>query len=228
MYCPYMYIFTYVQTTGAADAGSPPKKSLGDDSLGFELPTPSPQQQQDMLKSGLSTFGYDCNFVDPPPKRLECPICLLTLRMPHVTSCCGNHFCQPCIDPLCKPSPPNSQSVCVSQRPCPICQEPRFSVMLHKGLMREVNELKVFCANRNLGCGWSAELGSLRKHLDPSSAVFLVARADRLEGVSMRSFPVPLGAAAHPTSSAVVPRRGAVSATAGHLQLLWKVQIVSL
>ena len=172
MYCPYMYIFTYVQTTGAADAGSPPKKSLGDDSLGFELPTPSPQQQQDMLKSGLSTFGYDCNFVDPPPKRLECPICLLTLRMPHVTSCCGNHFCQPCIDPLCKPSPPNSQSVCVSQRPCPICQEPRFSVMLHKGLMREVNELKVFCANRNLGCGWSGELGSLRKHLDPSSAVF--------------------------------------------------------
>ena len=122
-----------------------------------------------MLKSGVSTFGYDCNFVDLPPKRLECPICLLTLRMPHVTSCCGNHFCKPCIEPLCKPSP-DSQSVCFSQQSCPICQQTRFSVMLHKGLMREVNELKVWCTNRNLGCGWSSELGGLQKHLNPSPA----------------------------------------------------------
>ena len=155
-------------TDCSADAGPPPKKSL-DESEGFKTPTPSLQEQQDMLQSECSSFGYDCNFVDPPPKRLECPICLLTLRMPHVTSCCGNHFCQPCIEPLCT-SKTVSQAVGSSPQPCPICQEPQFSVMLHKGIMREVKGLKVWCKNRDLGCSWNGELGSLQEHLNPSSA----------------------------------------------------------
>ena len=33
--------------------------------------------------------GYDCNYVDKPPKAYECPICLLVLRDPHMVDCCG-------------------------------------------------------------------------------------------------------------------------------------------
>ena len=40
--------------------------------------------------------GYDHDFVDPP-KDLECPVCMLVLRDPHLISCCGNHFCRNCI-----------------------------------------------------------------------------------------------------------------------------------
>ena len=47
--------------------------------------------------SPLPIGGYDCTFVTPPPKILECPICLLTLRAPHLLSCCGVKICQSCI-----------------------------------------------------------------------------------------------------------------------------------
>ena len=41
--------------------------------------------------------GYDCEFVDSPPEAWECPVCLSTLRDPHLLSCCGVKICQSCI-----------------------------------------------------------------------------------------------------------------------------------
>ena len=102
--------------------------------------------------------GFDSDFVDPPPKSLECPICLLTLREPHVISCCGNHFCRPCIDRIQKDG-----------KPCPLCNEPNFSVFLHKGVMREINALPVRCILKELGCPWVGELGQLQRHLNPGA-----------------------------------------------------------
>ena len=100
--------------------------------------------------------GYDYEFVSPPPKSLECPVCLLTLRDPHVISCCGNEFCQICIE-------------CVKRddKPCPLCNEQNFSTMLHKKLVREVNALVVRCPQKELGCDWEGELGQLLGHLHP-------------------------------------------------------------
>ena len=103
--------------------------------------------------------GFDCDFVVPPPKHLECSVCLLTLREPHVISCCGNHFCRPCID-----------RVQVEDKPCPLCNDQDFSVMLHKGVMREVNALKVRCSMADKGCTWIGELGYLESHVSPSSS----------------------------------------------------------
>ena len=56
--------------------------------------------------------GYDYEFVTPPPKSLECSICLLALRDPHVISCCGNEFCQACIERVRRDG-----------KPCPLCNE---------------------------------------------------------------------------------------------------------
>ena len=62
--------------------------------------------------------GYDYEFVSPPPKSLECPVCLLTLRDPHVISCCSYEFCKVCIKHVQKDG-----------KPCPLCDE--LAKLLH-------------------------------------------------------------------------------------------------
>ncbi len=100
--------------------------------------------------------GYDYEFVETPPEYLECSICLLTLRDPHVSSCCGNHFCQPCIS-----------RVQAANRLCPLCNESEFTTLLHKGVLRTINSLTVFCKWRRLGCDWKGEIRNLGEHLVP-------------------------------------------------------------
>ena len=102
--------------------------------------------------------GYDCTSTESIPKSLECPLCLLVFRRPHVTSCCGYHFCQSCIEPILSDG-----------KPCPVCQEPIYTTLLHKGVMRDVNGLMVWCTHKDRGCQWSGELGYLDEHLIPTS-----------------------------------------------------------
>ena len=102
--------------------------------------------------------GYDCQFVDPPSKTLECPVCLLTLRDPHVTTCCGNYLCEPCF-----------LRVLADRGSCPLCNDAEFNAFLHKGVQREINALKVRCVHQDQGCEWVGELGYLQQHLLPSS-----------------------------------------------------------
>ncbi len=102
--------------------------------------------------------GYDNDFVDEPPKSLECSICLLTLRNPTVISCCGNHFCEPCIGRIKS-----------NRKPCPLCNSPDFTTFLHKGVAREVNALRVYCPKKAQGCDWQGELGQVDRHLNPTA-----------------------------------------------------------
>ena len=102
--------------------------------------------------------GYDYEFVDQPPKSLECSICLLTLRNPMVISCCGNHFCDPCIG-----------RVKSNRNPCPLCNSPDFTTFLHKGVAREVNALRVYCPKKVQDCDWQGELGQVDHHLNPTA-----------------------------------------------------------
>ena len=44
------------------------------------------------------TGGYDCKFVDTPPDKLVCQICLLVARTPHQVTCCGRVYCKTCLD----------------------------------------------------------------------------------------------------------------------------------
>ena len=95
-----------------------------------------------------SKGGFDCGFVAAPPKSLECPVCLLTVRDSHVLSCGGNQFCQPCI-----------QRIQNDSKPCPLSHEPNFATFLHKGDMRKVNSFMVHCPQKEIGCDWEGELG---------------------------------------------------------------------
>ena len=104
--------------------------------------------------------GYDYDFVTAPPKSLECPVCLMTFRDPHVISCCGNEFCQLCIERVQRDG-----------KPCPLCNELNFTTFLHKKLVREVNGLVVRCPQKELGCEWEGELGQVEQHLNPGAGL---------------------------------------------------------
>lgn len=101
--------------------------------------------------------GFEYDFVEDPPEEMHCPICLLVLRDPILTGCCGNHFCQSCI-----------QQVRKQHKPCPLCKHRGFNIMLDKFFIRKVRELKVKCPNSAEGCVWTGEMGELQKHTDAS------------------------------------------------------------
>lgn len=103
----------------------------------------------------IQSGGYDYDFVEEPSKELQCSICLSVLRDPHLTSCCGNHFCKLCVENIKK-----------EENPCPLCQEKVFSTMLNKSIARKVRELTIRCPNQDDGCQWVGQLKDVEAHLD--------------------------------------------------------------
>ena len=107
------------------------------------------------LSVSQSAGGYDYEFVDEPSEDMNCSVCLSILRDPHLTSCCGNHFCQSCITRIKDEG-----------SPCPLCQEKAFMTMLNKSMSRKLRELAVRCPNKSLGCEWMGTIGDVELHLD--------------------------------------------------------------
>ncbi len=121
------------------------------------LSTEVTRNTQILKMASPSTGGYDQEFLDPPAKlkEFECPLCLLVIREPTLTSCCGQHFCQSCIN-----------RIITDRKPCPLCKQLRFGTFLDKKQKRKVLELKVNCSMKLRGCSWTGELGELDSHTD--------------------------------------------------------------
>ena len=100
----------------------------------------------------LPVAGYESEFVDSIPDTLSCPVCLLPFRDPHLVSCCGAKFCEPCIG-----------RVKAAGQPCPLCKQ-EFNSMLDRSFQRKVLELKVRCSKTNDGCQWVGELRHVVPH----------------------------------------------------------------
>ena len=100
--------------------------------------------------------GFDCEF-ETKPKELqsECSVCLLILREPHLTSCCGYSFCQGCIEQI---------KATTTDPVCPLCKS-EFSILPNKWLKRELYQQRVYCSHKKEGCDWVGPLGQLDKHL---------------------------------------------------------------
>ena len=101
--------------------------------------------------------GFDCQFTEEPPKYLQCycPICLLILREPFLVDCCGKSFCRACI-----------QKIEAKKKSCPTCNQAKFDFIRNLGLQQPLYGFRVFCSNKEGGCGWQGELGQLDKHLN--------------------------------------------------------------
>ena len=113
-------------------------------------------QKQDIPEEE-TTKGYTCDFAEPPPAGLqtECRVCLQILREPHLVSCCGNRFCQSCINPI---------KVC--GKSCPLCNATTFTLVQDKQLERSLKDLEVHCIHAESGCKWTGELRRLDNHLN--------------------------------------------------------------
>ena len=97
--------------------------------------------------------GYQCEFIDSAAD-YECPLCLHVTREPSLTSCCGQHFCQTCIN-----------RILTDQKPCSLCKASGFTVLLDKKQKRRVLSLKVVCSEKAAGCDWVGSLGDLDSHV---------------------------------------------------------------
>ena len=102
--------------------------------------------------------GYDCEFVEQPSDVAqggECPVCLLVLKEPCLINCCGQKYCRACIE-----------RVKEDAKPCPLCNEPNFSVMQERALERYLKGLDVFCCYKKEGCEWRGKLRIYEDHLN--------------------------------------------------------------
>ena len=99
--------------------------------------------------------GYDCELVDGSLlERYQCAVCMKLLRDARLTECCGQHFCDTCFQQWFK-----------KNETCPHCRAKQCKSMLNKEKIRDVNQLRVRCTNREKGCAWEGELGGLKDHL---------------------------------------------------------------
>ena len=98
---------------------------------------------------GVPPLGYQCEFVDSV-EDYECPLCLHVTREPSLSSCCGQHFCQTCIN-----------RILTDQKPFPLCKASGFTVFFDKKQKRRVVSLKVVCSKKAAG----GSLGDLDSHV---------------------------------------------------------------
>ena len=103
--------------------------------------------------------GHDFDFVGEVADRYNCQICTKVIREPHLAVCCGQHFCESCLNKWFARQR--------GKQSCPHCRAEgeAFNHVINKGLRSEVNQLKIRCSNSTKGCEWTGELGQLDAHL---------------------------------------------------------------
>ena len=112
------------------------------------------EAMEDDVPKSATDNEYD--FVEKPSEEFFCPVTFDLLREPHQMLCCGNHLSQQAVTRL-------------QGQPCPVCKEANLNTVPDKFFKRKVDELKVRCPNKSLGCEWVGELGSLDRHLSQNS-----------------------------------------------------------
>ena len=102
--------------------------------------------------------GYEYEFIEKVPEKYTCSsICTKVLRDPHLTACCGQHFCETCLQHWFRKQ---------GREVCPHCREENSNHFLDKPVKREIDGLKIHCSNRKTGCSWVGALSSLKPHLE--------------------------------------------------------------
>lgn len=99
--------------------------------------------------------GYPYQFVDKPLDLLICKICQLVSQDPYETTCCHNTFCQQCIDTADNHG----------YTSCPICRHYPIHTTECVQLRREIESLRVYCDNKNLGCDWIGGVEAIKRHM---------------------------------------------------------------
>lgn len=101
---------------------------------------------------------------------LICPICHSAFDSPVTSSICGHTFCRGCIDRFLEMDDEDErdQGETQVQQYCPSCRSPISSSSLKpadKIISNLVDELEVFCSERESGCNWTGQRSTFRNHV---------------------------------------------------------------
>ena len=118
-----------------------------------------------MAGSGVSGWrggslygGFDHKFVEAVDD-FTCSICTKVLREPHLTVCCGQHYCSSCLEHWAKTQAKPTR--------CLYCRQTTdFRHFLDKKMERKIKSLHVLCVHSEDGCQWKGELRNLGNHLN--------------------------------------------------------------
>ena len=85
-----------------------------------------------------------------------CHICRLVFRDPHLTGCCGQRFCQSCLD----------HSVHAFNKRCPHCRAEGedFCHQRDLDMKRKISSLDAHCRQWENGCKWVGQVKSISNH----------------------------------------------------------------
>ena len=101
----------------------------------------------------LEPRQQEYDFLEEPPPEYFCPVTFGVLHDPKQTECCGHHLSGSVVTRLQREG-----------KPCPLCNDPNFTVISDKYFKRKMGELKVRCSYKRNGCTWEGELGNLDQH----------------------------------------------------------------
>ena len=96
--------------------------------------------------------GYQCEFIDSVPEDFYCKQCSLVARKLTFTSCCGESYCNACINQ--------------DNKPCPGCGTQDFQTFQQIKYQKKILSFRVSCSLKKRGCGWCGPLEHLDTHLD--------------------------------------------------------------
>lgn len=117
-------------------------------------------QQKKVSHQGkeLKANGYYCNLVKPVPKkmRIHCMLCRGILCNPSQTTCCGEGFCQGCLEQLIE-----------MHSTCPGCWAVGYDGFNNEALQKELKKIEVYCEHQDEGCQWIGTVKTLKTHLNP-------------------------------------------------------------
>ena len=100
-----------------------------------------------------SPVNYE--FVDKVPEDYQCTICTNILTDSVLTDCCGQDFCDGCLNTWLQ-----------RQKTCPHCREANFKFIVDKRMKRVIISLKIYCPNRSKGCDKITTMSECNQHLE--------------------------------------------------------------
>ena len=106
--------------------------------------------------------SYEYKFVNPVPDRCICKICQYPSRDAYMTGhCCkGLTVCKSCLD--------QHQITTDNFIKCPVCRKEEGGFHPNYPIKREINNLHIYCTNKEKGCEWQRELNNINNHLGNS------------------------------------------------------------
>ena len=110
------------------------------------------------MAASVKVGGYQCKFIVEVPDDLLCKSCRHVARQPHLTSCCGAHYCHTCI-----------AAILQDNKPCPSCKEDTFTIFMNRREHQKILALPVCCRMKDSGCQWTGRLEQLETHLDANT-----------------------------------------------------------